>query len=82
MTTTVLGLDPSSIGGISVCTNRQKKVLFVPTCTYSTTLSSPTSLLAVTFVAGKALGTMFSKTLRREFVMVKEVIVTEAERGQ
>ena len=48
------------------------------TCMYSTTLSSPMSLFAVTLVAGKELGTIFSKTFRRELVMVREVMVTEA----
>lgn len=35
------------------------------------------SLLAVNLVAGKALGAIFSKTFRRELVMVREVMVTK-----
>ena len=44
--------------------------------------SSPGSFLARIRLAGYALGTTFSRTLRREFVTVKEVIETEQGPGK
>lgn len=46
------------------------------TCTYSTTLLSPTSRAAVTLVAGKALGVRLSTMRRLEFVTVRDDIAT------
>lgn len=47
-----------------------------PTWTYSTTLLSPRSRLAETLVAGNASGTTFRTIRFREFVTVKDEIVT------
>ena len=47
------------------------------TCTYSTTLLSPTSRAAVTLVAGKAFGVRLSTMRRLEFVTVRDDMATE-----
>lgn len=52
-----------------------------PTWTYSTGVSSPTSLLGTTFVAGKELGVTFSSTFCRELVIERDAIVTVQSRA-